>query len=165
MRVARRASARGTRETSVCAQRLTLPQRSTPARRPTLAFESASDNSMYDSISPSYIVDCAEVLSGDPIIVEGSAGTRKTVHVYGIDAPGTGQPCGPPARARFVNAAGLTYNYLVRWFSTTTSSRASFRSCSTISSVMVSRGVEGAQPSFSRAFSASPRSWCTPVGR
>jgi endonuclease YncB( thermonuclease family) len=52
---------------------------------------------MYGSSPPDYVVDCAKVLSGDTIVVEGLAGTRKTTHVRGIDAPEAGQPYGPAA--------------------------------------------------------------------
>lgn len=52
---------------------------------------------MYGSSPPDYVVDCAKVLSGDAIVVEGLAGTRKTIHVRGIDAPEAGQPYGPAA--------------------------------------------------------------------
>lgn len=52
---------------------------------------------MYGPDRPDYVVDCVEVLNGDTIVVEGSAGTRKTVHVHGIAAPEAGQPYGPAA--------------------------------------------------------------------
>lgn len=49
---------------------------------------------MYDPSCPDYVVECVEVESGDTIVVEDRAGTRKTVRVHGIDTPETGQSHG-----------------------------------------------------------------------
>lgn len=46
---------------------------------------------------PDYVVTCAEVKSGDTLVVEDQVGTRKTVRLWGIDAPEADQPHGPTA--------------------------------------------------------------------
>ena len=60
---------------------------------------------MYDRSCPDYVVDCVEVRSGDTIVVEDQAGTRKSVRIYGIDAPETDQPHGPAATEALRSAA------------------------------------------------------------
>ena len=51
-------------------------------------------------------VDVVEVTDGDTLTVEGSAGDRVDVRLWGIDAPESGQPYGPEATAVARKEAG-----------------------------------------------------------
>jgi len=60
---------------------------------------------MYGQSCPDFVVDCVAVKSGDTLIVEDRAGTRKPVRLYGIDAPESDQPHGLAATEALRSAA------------------------------------------------------------